>query len=194
MEKSLEQQAADCLKIVVFGPESTGKTSLAKSLAEYYDTEWVPEFAREYLQEKYNNAGQICMPEDLLPIAEGQMKAENKLAKKAGKVLFCDTNLLETYVYGQAYYRNFENDILKTAAENSRYDLYFLTYIDVPWEADDLRDKPHEREEMFEQFENALKLRNLPYVILEGTLSERMKIAVKIVDDLLKSGSFHNKN
>ncbi|HET8837604.1 MAG TPA: ATP-binding protein [Flavobacteriaceae bacterium] len=194
MEKTLEQQAADCLKIVIFGPESTGKTSLAKSLAEYYHTEWVPEYAREYLQEKYDNVGEICAPEDLMPIAEGQMKAENKLAQKADKVLFCDTNLLETYVYGQAYYRNFKNDILKTAAENSRYDLYFLTYIDVPWEADDLRDKPAEREEMFERFENALKLRNLPYISLKGTLSERMKTAVKTVDGLLKSRNIHNDN
>ena len=186
MEKPLEQQAANCLKIVTFGPESTGKTSLAKALAEHYHTEWVPEFAREYLQKKYDNAGEICAPEDLLPIAKGQMQAENHLAKKADKVLFCDTNLLETYVYGEAYYANFENPVLKTAAEKSRYDLYFLTDIDVPWEADDLRDKPKEREEMFEHFENALKKRGLPYVLISGNPQERLKKATAIVDGLLK--------
>ncbi len=185
MEKSLEQQASNCLKIVIFGPESTGKTSLAKVLAEYYHTEWTPEFAREYLQEKYDNAGEICAPEDLLPIARGQMESENRLAKKANKILFCDTNLLETYIYGQAYYANFENSTLKTAAERNKYDFYFLTYIDVPWEPDDLRDKPEEREEMFTRFENALKQRNLPYILIKGNPKERLKMAVKTVDDLL---------
>lgn len=186
MEKSLAQQAANCLKIVTFGPESTGKTSLAKALAEHYHTEWVPEFARDYLQKKYDNAGEICAPEDLLPIARGQMEAENRLAKKANKILFCDTNLLETYVYGEAYYTNFENPVLKEAAEKNQYDLYFLTDIDVPWEADNLRDKPEEREEMFARFENALKERNVPYILVRGNPHERKEMAVGIVDDLLK--------
>lgn len=186
MEKPLEQQATNCLKIVTFGPESTGKTSLAKALAEHYNTEWVPEFARDYLQKKYDDAGEICAPEDLLPIAEGQMKDENRLAKKANRVLFCDTNLLETYIYGEAYYKNFENPVLKEAVEKNRYDMYFLTDIDVPWEADNLRDKPNEREEMFKRFENALKSRNLPFILMKGNPQKRLQKAVKIVDDLLK--------
>lgn len=186
MEKSLKQQVADCLKIVTFGPESTGKTSLAKALAAHYHTDWVPEFARDYLQNKYDNAGEICAPSDLLPIAEGQMRDENRLAKEANRVLFCDTNLLETYIYGEAYYENFENPVLKEAVEKSRYDLYFLTAIDVPWEADDLRDKPTEREEMFIRFENALKQRGLPYVLVKGNQQERLQAAVSIVDNLLK--------
>lgn len=187
MEKPLKQQVADCLKIVTFGPESTGKTSLAKALAAHYHTDWVPEFARDYLQNKYDNAGEICAPADLLPIAEGQMRDENRLAKEANRVLFCDTNLLETYIYGEAYYENFENPELKEAVEKSRYDLYFLTAIDVPWEADDLRDKPTEREEMFKRFENALKQRRgLPYVLMKGNQQERLQAAVRIVDDLLK--------
>lgn len=185
MEKPLEQQAANCLKIVTFGPESSGKTSLAKALAAHYNTEWVPEFARDYLQKKYDDAGEICAPEDLLTIAKGQMQDENRLAKKANRVLFCDTNVLETYVYGEAYYKNFENPVLKEAAEKNRYDLYFLTAIDVPWEPDDLRDKPEEREQMFTRFENALKSRNLPYVLIKGNHEERLKTAVKIVDGML---------
>ena len=185
MEKPLEQQAANCLKIVLFGPESTGKTSLAKTLAEHYRTEWVPEFARDYLQEKYDNAGEICAQEDLLPIAKGQMKHENQLAKKANNILFCDTNLLETYIYGEAYYPDFEYSLearkLKTAIKKTHYDLHFLTYIDVPWEPDDLRDKPYEREAMFARFENALKERNLPFVLLKGNPQERIKIALKLL-------------
>lgn len=185
MEKSLEQQAADCIKIVTFGPESTGKTSLAMALAEHYQTEWVPEFAREYLQEKHENVGEICAPEDLFPIACGQMKNENKLAKKANRVLFCDTNLLETYVYGEIYYDNFENKRLKEATQTNKYHLYFLTDIDVPWEADDLRDKPNDREEILEHFEKALITRNLPYVRISGNKAERLAKAVKIIDKLL---------
>ncbi|HET8810120.1 MAG TPA: ATP-binding protein [Flavobacteriaceae bacterium] len=189
MEKTLEQQAANCLKIVIFGPESTGKTSLAKALAEYYQTEWVPEFARDYLQKKYDDANEICAPKDLLPISKGQMKAENLLAQKADKVLFCDTNVLETWVYANAYFDNFENSPeaseLQKAAEESRYDLYFLTDIDVPWEADDLRDKPEERHEMFARFEKELKQRNLPYVLVSGNPQKRLKKAVEVVDGLL---------
>lgn len=187
MEKSLEQQVANCLKIVTFGPESTGKTSLARALATHYNTQWVPEFAREYLQKKYDDAGEICAPEDLLPIVKGQLTSENKLAKKANKVLFCDTNPLETYVYGEAYYRNFENRRLKEIMDKSKYDLYLLTYIDVPWEADDLRDKPEEREEMFERFELALKTRNLPYIVVKGNLENRMAESIKVINALLNN-------
>lgn len=185
MEKSLEQQATDCIKIVAFGPESTGKTSLAKALAAYYQTKWVPEFAREYLQKKYDDAGEICAPEDLLPIARGQMSSENRLTKEANKVLFCDTNVLETYIYGEAYYKNFENKALREATESCFYHLYFLTDIDVPWEADVLRDKPTEREEMLERFETALITRNLPYVRISGSQAERLQKAVKVIDKIL---------
>lgn len=187
MEKTLKQQPANCLKIVTFGPESTGKTSLAKALAAYYDTQWVPEFAREYLQKKYDDAGEICAPEDLLPIVKGQLTSENELVKKANKVLFCDTNPLETYVYGEAYYSNFENRRLKEIVDKTHYDLYLLTYIDVPWEADDLRDKPEEREEMFERFELALKTRNLPYGVIKGNLKTRMAQSTKLINELLNA-------
>ncbi|MFD2433978.1 AAA family ATPase [Mesonia maritima] len=68
-----------------------------------------------------------------------------------------------------------------------KYNLYLLTYIDVPWEEDDLRDKPHEREEMFVHFKEILKQKNLPYVIINGTLEERLKKAVNVIDKLLKN-------
>lgn len=187
MEKPLQQQASDCLKIVLFGPESTGKTSLAKALAEYYDTEWVPEFARDYLQKKHEDVGEICAPEDLLPIARGQLQTENHLAKKANKVLFCDTNILQTWVYAHAYYEDFENPELEKAAAENHYDLYFLTDIDIPWEADDLRDKPHERKEMFQRFKKELEKRELPFFLLSGNKKERMKKARQIVDKLLEN-------
>ena len=73
MEEKLKQQPADCIKIVLFGPESTGKTTLSKQLAAHYETLWVPEFARDYLQEKWDREKKVCEPHDLLPIAIGQM-------------------------------------------------------------------------------------------------------------------------
>jgi nicotinamide riboside kinase len=98
MEENLRQQPANCIKIVLFGPESTGKTTLSNHLARYYNSVWVPEYAREYLQNKWNEERKTCEPEDLLPIAEGQMFLENKLSKKTDSVLICDTDLLETKV------------------------------------------------------------------------------------------------
>jgi NadR type nicotinamide-nucleotide adenylyltransferase len=187
MEKTLEQQPANCLKVVVFGPESTGKTTLSRQLARYYHSVWVPEYAREYLQNVWNNERRTCEPKDLLPIAEGQMKLENDLAQKTDSVLICDTDLLETKVYSEAYYLGTCDPILEQYAIKNTYDLYFLTYIDVPWEADDLRDKPHEREKMFQAFETALKKYKRPYVLLKGSKKERLETAVSHINQLLKT-------
>jgi NadR type nicotinamide-nucleotide adenylyltransferase len=186
MDKELKQQPANCIKVVLFGPESSGKTTLSKQLARHYNAIWVPEYAREYLQNKWNNERKTCESKDLLPIAKGQMKLENELAQKTDAVLICDTDLLETKVYSEAYYSGSCDPILDKYALENVYNLYFLTYIDTPWEADDLRDKPNERERMFRAFETALKTYNRPYVLLKGTKSERLKIAVQHIDNLLK--------
>ncbi|MCB0445397.1 MAG: ATP-binding protein [Gelidibacter sp.] len=185
MEEKLKQHSANCIKIVLFGPESTGKTTLSEQLARYYSSVWVPEYAREYLQNKWNNERKTCEPDDLLPIAIGQMTLENNLAQKTDSVLICDTDLLETKVYSEAYYNGTCHPLLEKYALQNEYDLYFLTYIDTPWEADDLRDKPHERERMFKAFENALITHNKNYVLLKGTLKERLQEATKHIDKLL---------
>jgi NadR type nicotinamide-nucleotide adenylyltransferase len=186
MEETLKQRASNCIKVVLFGPESTGKTTLSRQLARHYNSVWVPEYAREYLQNKWNNERKTCEPKDLLPIAIGQMKLENELAQKTDSVLICDTDLLETKVYSEAYYQGTCDPILDTYALKNSYHLYFLTYIDTPWEADDLRDKPNERERMFKAFEFALKTYNRPYVLLKGSKQERFKLAVEYIDNLLK--------
>jgi NadR type nicotinamide-nucleotide adenylyltransferase len=185
MEKKLRQKPINLIKIVLFGPESTGKTTLSGQLARHYNTVWAPEFAREYLQDKWNNERKICEQQDIIPIAEGQIKLENDLAKKADKVLICDTDLLETKVYSEEYYGGFVDPKLDKAAIENSYDIYFLTYIDTPWEADDLRDKPGERLEMFTAFENTLKKYNRPYILLKGDKETRLKKAVEIIDELL---------
>jgi len=187
MEKALKQNNINIIKVVLFGPESTGKTTLSKQLARHYNTVWAPEFAREYLQKKWNNERKTCENSDLLPIARGQMELENNLAEKADKVLICDTDLLETKVYSEEYYGGFVNPKLEEAAIANTYDLYLLTYIDTPWEKDDLRDRPELRIEMFNAFENTLKKYNRPYILLKGDKKTRFEAAVKRIDKILKS-------
>ncbi|MEE9408329.1 MAG: ATP-binding protein [Polaribacter sp.] len=186
MEKKLKQKPLNLVRIVLFGPESTGKTTISRHLARHYNTVWAPEYARQYLQDKWNNERKTCEKEDLLPIAIGQMKLENKLAKKADKVLICDTDLLETKVYSEEYYGGFVDENLDKAANKNSYDLYLLTYIDTPWEEDDLRDRPELRLEMFTAFESALKKHNKNYILLKGDKGTRLKKATEAIDKLIE--------
>ena len=186
MEEKLRQHPSTCIKIVLFGPESTGKSTLAMQLANYYNTVFVPEYSRIYAEAQLMR-NKLLTENDVLPIAEGQMQLENDLTLKANTILICDTDLLETKVYSESYYDGVcDPDLEKYAIENF-YDLYFLTYIDIPWEADDLRDKPNERETMFDAFENALKIYNRPYVLLKGTMEERFEFAINQIDELIKN-------
>lgn len=185
MEEKLKQQPSNCIKVVLFGPESSGKTTLARQLARHYNSVWVPEYAREYLQNKWNEERKTCAPDDLLPIAEGQMGLENRLAQKTDTVLVCDTDLLVTKVYSEEYYSGSCDPLLEKYAIENTYDLYFLTYIDAPWVKDDLRDRPGAREEMFNAFKNALIKYNRPFVLLKGPKEKRLEEAVKHIDLLL---------
>lgn len=185
MEKDLRQEDINLVKIVLFGPESTGKTTLSIQLAKHYNTVWVQEYARPYLQKVWNQERRTCEPKDILPIAFGQIALENRLAKRADKVLICDTDLLETKVYSSAYYGGFVDPILEKAATENTYNLYLLTYIDTPWEEDDLRDRPEQRMEMFEAFQKALDQHHRPYLLLKGDKESRLKKAVEAIDAIL---------
>ncbi|MFL0353431.1 AAA family ATPase [Xanthomarina sp. GH4-25] len=185
MEETLKQIDSNCIKVVLFGPESTGKTVLAKQLAEYYKTLWVPEFSRLYAEEKANNNERLTK-KDVLPIAKGQMALENLITKQVTNLLICDTNLLETKVYSETYYNGYSPRLLNKFATENEYNIYFLTNIDIPWEDDGIRDKPNEREDMFKAFQNELIKNKLPYVLLSGSLAQRLKIAIKHIDKLLK--------
>lgn len=185
MEKKLKQEQSEVIRIALFGPESTGKTTLAIQLAEHFKTAWVPEFARDYLQEKWDNTAQICDVDDMLPIAYGQMKLENDALSKANQFLFCDTNLMVTKVFSEVYY-NFCDTALDKAAREHEYDLFFLTDIDVPWEKDDLRDKPEGRESVFGVFKQALIDNNKPFITLSGDKDLRLNKAISIINNLKK--------
>jgi len=183
MEKNLRQQKTAVIKIALFGPESTGKTTLAKQLAEYYETEWVPEFARDYLQEKWEENQHICVADDMLPIAYGQVALENKKLASAKKYLFSDTNLMVTKVFSEMYY-GFCDPLLNEAALEHEYDLFFLTDIDVPWEKDDIRDTPDGRESVFSVFKQTLIDTKKTFITLSGNKESRLAKATAIIDNL----------
>lgn len=186
MEEHLKQQPTDTIRIAIYGPESTGKTTLARQLAEHFETVWAPEFARDYLQQKFDDAGAICEPEDLMPIAIGQTRLENDALLTADRFLFCDTCLMVTKVYSEIYY-NYCDPVLDKAARKQKYDLFFLTDVDVPWEKDDLRDRPDDREYLFDKFKSALIENNKPYITLSGDTDTRLHQAISIVNDLVKN-------
>ena len=182
MEKTLKQTETSCIKIVLFGPESTGKTTLANRLAEHYDTVFVPEYSREYAEQKLLN-GEELTKEDVLPIALGQMRLENLLAKKANKVLICDTNILETLVYAKYLYNNYTPEVLKKYAKLNQYHLYLLTNIDVPFEEDPVRGDGADRKEAFNYFKSVLEERSLPFIILTGNEEKRVKEAIAAINE-----------
>ncbi|WP_299259642.1 ATP-binding protein [uncultured Aquimarina sp.] len=185
MEEKLRQNTSNSIKIVLFGPESTGKTTLSKQLAKHYNASLVPEYMREYLQKKWDAYKEVCTYEDLIPIAVGQMKLENEIIKESDRILFCDTNLLEIKVYSEAYYNGSIPELIRKFSLENSYDLYLLTYIDTPWVPDDLRDKPHEREEMFLRFKESLEENNCNYITLKGDSESRFKKAIKTIDQLI---------
>jgi nicotinamide riboside kinase len=184
--KQLQLPGNDIIKIVVYGPESTGKTTLANQLANHFNTEWAPEFARDYLQQKWDSKNEICTPDDLLPIAIGQMELENSALQNANNYLFVDTCLMTTKVFSEIYY-GFCDSKLDKAAKKHKYDLFFLTDIDVPWEQDDLRDSPNDRAITFENFKQALIENNKPFIILTGNPATRFQKALSIIEGLTKA-------
>ena len=170
------------IRIVVTGSECTGKTTLARALAEHYSTVWVPEYVRQFVQEK----GAAPEYSDVDAIARGQMALEDSLAAQASYLLIQDTDLLSTIVYSQHYYGDcppwIDQAFLKRSA-----DLYLLAGIDVPWVPDgEQRNRGENRYEMQNLFRQALAERGLRFVEIEGSTDHRTRTAIAALDPLLQ--------
>lgn len=186
MEENLRQKNTNILRITTYGPESTGKTTLARQLAEHFNTVWIPEFARDFLENIKIKEDRDCEERDLLPIVIGQTALENEALQKSTDFLFCDTNALVTKVYSDIYYNHCSEEI-EEAARLHHYDLYFLTDKDVPWEDDGLRDSQEYRDSSFDVFKQNLIDYNKPFIQISGSKIERLEKASKIVTDLQKA-------
>ena len=173
---------SDIKKIVVIGPESTGKSTLSESLAAALQTIWVPEYARTYLEQ----LGRPYTETDLLEIAKGQIKTEETLLQKANKYLICDTDLYVLKVWSEASYKRCHSWILEQIAKR-KYDLYLLTYIDTPWQDDPLREhpKPAEREYFYNIYKDIVIQSGVKWADIRGNEKERLDLATNALHNLL---------
>lgn len=164
------------IKIAITGPESTGKSTLCELLAKEYNTTFVPEFARGYIEKldrpyHYN---------DLLEIAKGQVSTESQLVKSANKIIFCDTDLTVIKIWSEHKFGECHPWILNKL-NIIHYDYYFLCDIDIPWEFDEQREHPQLRKYFFDLYKKEMESRNLPYQIISGKVNERLDSCKKIL-------------
>jgi NadR type nicotinamide-nucleotide adenylyltransferase len=186
-------------KIVIIGPESTGKSSLCKQLAEHYQTVWVEEYARQYL---LKNGTQYTF-ENLLDIAKGQVASEEsgvgslpagrqgwEVANKSkiGNLkseIFIDTDMYVMKVWCEFVFEKCHHWILNRIAER-KYDLYLLCNIDLPWVKDELREYPDliSRQKLYHYYKDIMLNQNVPWVDISGTYEERLEKAIVATDSL----------
>lgn len=166
-------------KIVVIGPESTGKSSLSEALAGELKTAWVPEYAREYLEK----LGRPYVQDDLLAIARGQVRTEDKLAGEANKLLVCDTDLNVIKVWSEHKYQSCHRYVLQEIARR-KYDMYLLTNIDVPWTDDPLREHPApaERAYFYNVYRDIVQNSGVPWLDVRGSFSERLSLCLNFIN------------
>lgn len=167
-------------KVVVIGPECTGKSELSKFLAEHFKTVFVEEYARAYLNKlirKYEKS-------DLTKIAHGQARMEDEWLYDANRVLICDTNAIVIKIWSEFKYGDCDPDILRVIQEH-RYDLYLLTYIDLPWEDDPQREHPDKREQLWQLFKQEVEKTGVPMVLIDGPRQQRRKKAIDAIEELL---------
>ena len=184
MEKNIK-------KIVIIGPESTGKSSLTKALADHYKTIWVKEFAREYLEKN----GADYTFENLYEIAVGQIKAEEDGITKViatskmqnASLLFIDTDLHVIKIWSEYVFNKCDNRLL-TEITKREYDLYLLCDIDLPWVKDDLREYPDVkvRQKLFHYYKEEMAAQKTPWKVIRGNYKERLADALKFTDQILK--------
>lgn len=161
----------------MLGPESTGKSELCQHLAMHYETEWVPEYARFYLDRLEGEYQQ----HDLKAIAEGQLSWEDEKAEYANEYLICDTDMIVIKIWSDHKYGGTDSWI-EDQLNSRKYDFYLLNNIDIPWMPDPQREHPKMRKHFFEEFKNYLEAHELPYAIVSGIEGERKKCAVNAIE------------
>lgn len=178
-------------KIVVIGPESTGKSTLCQKLAAHYNTVWVPEFAREYLEKN----GTEYNYDDLLKIAKGQITLEEKVFHQLvsntshspfplhRSPVLIDTDMYVMKVWSEFVFNRCHNWILNRIAER-RYDLYLLCDTDLPWCEDPLREYPDQkiREKLYLFYKDLMVNQSVPWCNISGGYKERFQKAVQFID------------
>jgi NadR type nicotinamide-nucleotide adenylyltransferase len=170
----------DAKKVVVIGPECTGKSELSQFLATHFKTVCVDEYARAYLS-KLNKPYEQA---DLTKIAHGQSRMEDEWLNDANRVMICDTNAIVIKVWSDYKYGNSDPEILHLIAER-KYDLYLLTYVDIPWQEDPLREHPDKREYFWKTFYDEITKTGVPFIEIKGAREERQAKAITAVENIL---------
>jgi NadR type nicotinamide-nucleotide adenylyltransferase len=182
MEENLTQDQSLIKRVVICGPESTGKSTMIRNLAAHFKTNFVDEFARDFLQNKWNNKQEVCSKEDLLEIVKGQLELENLKIKKSSKLIFCDTNILTTIAWSKTHFNEFCDPWIQRKAKTLKYDYYLILNTDIPWVKDDLRDRPKDREKMFLAHKKELDYASVNYDIINGSdFQKRLYAAIDYI-------------
>ena len=173
-------------RICLVGAESTGKTTLAQMLAERYQTVWVPEYGREYSERKLAEDGEYnWRSEEFTLIAKTQCEREDEAARRANKVLICDTDAFATGVWHRRYMGERSPEVEAIAAAHRRPDLYLLTDVNTPFVQDGTRDGALIRDWMHEAFIAELTAQERQFQFISGSLHERFRKAVECIDGVI---------
>jgi HTH-type transcriptional repressor of NAD biosynthesis genes len=168
-------------KICFYGTESTGKSTIVKYLAHKYQTEYVPEVAREFISSNDFTVDDIIR----IGIAHDQRIAEK--TRFANRFLFCDTDVITTQIYCR-HYLGVVPELLFELERKTIYAKYFLMDIDVEWVADGLRDLGDQRQMMMNVFKEELDTRGIVYATISGSYAEREKQICAAIDQMISSG------
>lgn len=178
----------EIIKVVVIGPESTGKSALCRILAEHYQTDWVPEYARDYLLTN----GKEYTYESLDVIAKGQIAEEEKhietlKQKNKSNLIFIDTDLYVMKIWSEFVFNRCNNQILNGIVHR-KYDLYLLCEPDIPWVEDELREYPdvETRLRLYHHYKDSMVQQHVPWVNICGDYENRVNQAIMAVEELLK--------
>ena len=164
-------------RIVISGPESTGKSDLTQALAEKFQTRWIPEYAREYVQ-SLNHPYQY---QDVVRIARRQISHEETIAEDVlpGNILFFDTWLIITKVWFDLVYGKCPEFVLDHI-RCSKIDLFLVCNTDLPWIADQVRENGGEkREELLQLYCNQIRSFGFNYELISGSGEARTENAIR---------------